>query len=186
MLNYIFKFFCRINFILMKFGRIWIRQTWRTFLISSSLAIFMVLFYGNVQFSFAFDEMTKFSSSSFNFRDRLPEYGESCLVPPRFSNRVNAFESIESFISKGGSSDIERTMPLSAEYKPVADKGHNKCPANTEQPNIRSEEMDSEDYHTVLLSTMPIWMMTIYWVLYGLYQAHNVANPPRGFLRRLH
>jgi hypothetical protein len=33
--------------------------------------------------------------------------------------------------------------------------------------------MDSEDYHSVFLSLIPMWIMALYWFFYMLFFSHN-------------
>jgi len=169
MLNYIFKFLNWIVFSFRNAGRVWICHMRHSSFICPALAIIVVIFYCSVEFCFAFNEVPKFSPSSFNFTDRLLEFREKVFVPPGESNGIDTLKGVKDFISERSSSSNEGAMLLGINRETITNQSHNKNTASTKQPNIRSGEMDSEDYHTVLLSLIPMWIMTLYWFFYMLF-----------------
>jgi len=87
---------------------------------------------------------------------------------PIYGNGIKPFKFGYKFGSESGSGNIKSIVPLSVDCKAITDQSHKEKTASTEQPNIRSRETKPEDYHIVLLSLMPMFLMTLYWVIYML------------------
>ncbi len=173
MINDSFKFFFRIGrrIAVLQSG-CWVHMPLGILIPCYFLAIVSILFCGSGKICLAFDEKAELCASGFDFGDSLLQAGNIAPIPA-VSNGVYSFKFGENFASKIGSSRDKSIMLLSIERKPVNNQSHKKSATTAEQPNIRSSEMDIEDYHTVLLSLIPMYLVVMFWAFYMFFSTHN-------------
>ena len=96
-------------------------------------AILAVLFNSSVEFSFAFDKIPEFNSSSFNLGDRMTQSGEDGLIPKLF-DREYTFKFGEDFISEFDSFFGKFISLCSIQNKAMDSNDSKKSNDNTDGP----------------------------------------------------
>ena len=110
---------------------------------------------------------TKFFDSGLNLgKLGVEERLNFCITGPNYRNRVKSLNLRQELTSENSSSTTENIMLLGVDCKTITNQSHNKDATDTKQPNIRSRENNAKDYHVVILSLIPMFLMTLYWIYY--------------------